>query len=239
MDIKTQILKALGLSQEVKLGYQNKLEDGTIIVSTADELIAGSDVSIMAEDGSLIPLPVGEYTTEDGVGFSVTTEGTVAEIYEEEVADETAEDTEEVEAAEDEGTEDEATEEAPAAEEVVSVITDEVAAATEEIAVAIDEATGDEVTPEVAAAAAEIAIAIVEEKIDEVALNKQLKELTSALKSELNKISTRLSNVEGSAAGEPVSVSKFSNDKPVELSKAEYSKLSTKDRFFYNLAKSN
>ena len=35
MDIKEQILKALGLSEEIKLEYQNKLEDGTIIVSTA------------------------------------------------------------------------------------------------------------------------------------------------------------------------------------------------------------
>ena len=61
------------------------------------------------------------------------------------------------------------------------IITDEVAAATDEIATAIDEATGDEVTPEVAEAAAEIAVAIVEEKVEEVAMNKQLKELTEVL----------------------------------------------------------
>ena len=38
MEIKEKILKALGLSEEVKLGYQAKLEDGTIITSSSDEL---------------------------------------------------------------------------------------------------------------------------------------------------------------------------------------------------------
>ncbi len=40
-----------GLSKEVNLEYQNKLEDGTIIVSSAAELAAGVDVSILTEDG--------------------------------------------------------------------------------------------------------------------------------------------------------------------------------------------
>ena len=162
-----------------------------------------------------MPLPVGEYKTEDGVGFSVTTEGTVAEIYDEETEEAPAE--EEVEAQEEEAP----AEEAPAAEEVATVITEEVAQATEEIAVAIDEATGDEVTPEVAEAAAEIAIAIVEEKIEEVAMNKHLKELTDVLNTELSAIKKRIKEVEGSAAGEAVSVSKFSKTKVEELTKKD------------------
>ena len=177
MELKNQILKALGLSEEVKLEYQNKLEDGTIIVSSADELSAGADVSILTEDGTTIPLPVGEYTTEDGTGFSVTEDGTVSEIYTEE------EETEEVEAAEEE------TEEVEAMEGDVAEV---VSSATEEIAVAIEEATGDEVTTEVATAAAEIAVAIVEEKIEEVAMNKQLLELTEVLKTELSDLKTIL-----------------------------------------------
>ena len=80
MDIKKQILNALGLSTEIKLEYQNKLEDGTIIVSSADDLAAGVDIQILVEAGSTMPLPVGEYTVEAGTEFTVTTEGTVATV---------------------------------------------------------------------------------------------------------------------------------------------------------------
>lgn len=217
MELKNQILKALGLSEEVKLEYQNKLEDGTIIVSSADELSAGVDVSILTEDGTTIPLPVGEYATEDGVGFSVTEDGTVAEIYTEETKE-----TEEVEA-----------------EDVSEVeVTEVVSDATEEIAVAIEEATGDEVTPEVATAAAEIAVAIVEEKIEEVAMNKQLLELTEVLKTELSNLKTRLEEVENTPATNPLNHNKFSSNETIqELSRAEYEKLGSKGRYFYNLSK--
>ena len=223
MELKNQILKALGLSEEVKLEYQNKLEDGTIIVSSADELSAGADVSILTEDGTTIPLPVGEYTTEDGTGFSVTEDGTVSEIYTEE------EETEEVEAAEEE------TEEVEAMEGDVAEV---VSSATEEIAVAIEEATGDEVTTEVATAAAEIAVAIVEEKIEEVAMNKQLLELTEVLKTELSDLKTRLEEVENTPATNPLNHNKFSSNETIqELSRAEYEKLGSKGRYFYNLSK--
>tara|TARA_R110000744_G_scaffold109715_3_gene207241 strand:+ start:4757 stop:5437 length:681 start_codon:yes stop_codon:yes gene_type:complete len=224
MELKNQILKALGLSEEVKLEYQNKLEDGTIIVSSADELSAGADVSILTEDGTTIPLPVGEYATEDGTGFSVTEDGTVSEIYTEE--------TEEVEAEEVEAEE---TEEVEAAEGDVAEV---VSSATEEIAVAIEEATGDEVTPEVATAAAEIAVAIVEEKIEEVAMNKQLLELTEVLKTELSDLKTRLAEVENTPATNPLNHNKFSSNETIqELSRAEYEKLGSKGRYFYNLSK--
>ena len=95
MDLKQQILVALGLDkqEEVNLEYQNKLEDGTIIVSTADSLEAGVDISVLTEDGTTMLLPVGKYKTEDGQGFSVEVEGVVAELYEEEVEEEEAEET--------------------------------------------------------------------------------------------------------------------------------------------------
>ena len=84
MELKTQILKALGLHKDeaTNLEFQAKLIDGTIIVSSADELAAGVDVAILAEDGTTMALPIGKYETEDGVGFSVEEEGKVAEIYE-------------------------------------------------------------------------------------------------------------------------------------------------------------
>jgi hypothetical protein len=63
MDIKEQILVALGLnkSEEIKLEFQAKTEDGTIVVSTAEELEAGVDISVLTEDGTTIPLPAGTY----------------------------------------------------------------------------------------------------------------------------------------------------------------------------------
>ncbi len=229
MDIKKQILNALGLSTEIKLEYQNKLEDGTIIVSSADDLAAGVDIQILVEDGSTMPLPVGEYKTEDGTEFTVTTEGTVATVGAEE-----EEETEEVEASEevDAKKKDKKMYEETEAKDV---ITDEVVQATDEIATAIDEATGDEVTAEVAEAAAEIAVAIVEEKIEEVAMNKQLKELTVVLKDELSTLKTRLEELEETAADAPVSLSKFSTNKVEEVSKADLAKMSSKERFYYNL----
>ena len=47
MDLKNQILVALGLNKgEVQLEWQSKLEDGTIVVSTAETLEAGVDISV-------------------------------------------------------------------------------------------------------------------------------------------------------------------------------------------------
>ena len=77
MDLKKQILNALGLNKDegVKLEYQNKLIDGTIIVSSADVLAEGSDISILAEDGTTMPLPAGVYEVEDGTKIEVVDEG--------------------------------------------------------------------------------------------------------------------------------------------------------------------
>ncbi len=98
MDLKKQILSALGLDkdEEVKLGWQAKSEDGTIFVSTAEELEAGVDISVLTEDGTTIPLPAGTYKTDTGVSFRVDEEGIVSEVLESETEEEV-----EVEAAED------------------------------------------------------------------------------------------------------------------------------------------
>jgi len=101
MDLKKQILVALGLDKEaVTLAWQSKLEDGTIVVSTAETLEAGVDASVLTEDGTTIPLPIGTYKTEDGLTFRIEEEGVVAEVMESET-----EEKEEVEAAEDDGKE--------------------------------------------------------------------------------------------------------------------------------------
>ena len=232
MDIKKQILSALGLDEEIKLEYQAKLEDGTIIVSSADALEAGVDISIMTEDGSTMPLPPGSYMTEDGTSFTVETEGTVKSVGEEEESPEEEEAGKDKEKYEEEAP----AEEAPAADEVKEVITDEVAAATDEIAEAINEATPEEVTPEIAEAAAEIAVAIVEEKVEEVAMNKQLKELSEVVGKELRDLKLKIEKLENEPASEPLKLNKFNNNGFEELSKAEYDKLGSKARFFYNLS---
>ena len=84
MDLKNQILVALGLDkgEEVSLAWQAKSEDGTIFVSTAEELEAGVDISVLTEDGTTILLPIGSYSTDTGVTFRVEEEGIVAEVME-------------------------------------------------------------------------------------------------------------------------------------------------------------
>jgi len=93
MDIKEQILVALGLDKgtAVKLEWQAKSDDGTIFVSTAEELAEGVDVSVLTEDGTTILLPIGTYTTDTGVTFRVEEEGIVAEVLETETEEEVEE----------------------------------------------------------------------------------------------------------------------------------------------------
>lgn len=126
MDLKDQILVALGLDKkdEVTLSFQAKLEDGTIVVSEADALAEGVDVSVLAEDGSILPMPIGEYRTEDSLAFTVEVEGIIASVSQEEAPEEE----EIVEEAPEEEAELEATEEVAAEEVVEDVLEEEVAA---------------------------------------------------------------------------------------------------------------
>lgn len=85
MDIKTRIRVALGIEDEVVLGYEGKLKDGTIIVAEADALAEGVEVRVLTEDGTQIAVPVGAYELEDGTTFVVEEEGIVASLGEAEV----------------------------------------------------------------------------------------------------------------------------------------------------------
>ena len=102
MDLKNQILVALGLDkgEEVMMAWQAKSEDGTIFVSTAEELEAGVDISVLTEDGTTILLPIGSYSTDTGVTFRVEEEGIVAEVMETETEEEVTEEVVEEELAE-------------------------------------------------------------------------------------------------------------------------------------------
>ena len=214
MTLKNQILVALGLNKakSLRLEWQAKTDDGTILVSTADELTSGVDISVLTEDGTTIALPAGSYTTDTGVSFRVDEEGIVAEVLQAEaeaVAEEMADvgDWEGMEKRiqnledavaklkEDKvgGDTEMADEEVEVAvEEAVEEVVEEVVAVAEdavtEIAAAIDDATPAEVTPELAEQAAAIAVEVLQEKAEEVVVEATtLRKTRKSTKSTLRK----------------------------------------------------
>jgi len=222
MELKTQILKALGLSteEEYTLEYQAKLEDGTTIVSSSDALEVGVDVSVLTEDGTTIPLPEGEYKVEDGVSFKVEEEGKVSEIMEEEEEEEDA--TEEEAAEEEEDVEMEIIEEVEEPSEVEEARHPKKIKTTEEI-----EFNKEELIKEVANIVSEL---LGDMKTEVTELSSQIEDLRGykeTLEEEVIELSAE-------PAGTPITTNKFSTDhKP--LSRKDYNKLNGKDRFLYNL----
>lgn len=227
MDIKEQILVALGLNKDesVKLEWQAKSEDGTIFVSTAEELEAGVDISVLTEDGTTILLPIGTYKTAEGVTFRVEEEGVVAEVMETETE-------EEVEATEDK--EEMAEEEDKYAdvgdwegmEKRIQNLEDAVAKLKE------DKVGGDEEVEELAEEVTEPGTNPKSIKTTEVVEFSAEEELEK-LKSENEKLKTELAK---SPADSPINTNKFSSERK-PLSRKEYSKLSRQERFLYNLNK--
>ena len=230
MDLKTQILKALGLEKdvEVKLEYQAKLTDGTIIVSSADDLVAGADVSILAEDGTTMPLPVGNYETEDGTSFTVEEEGIVAEIavVEEEEArkeEEDYKDEEEVEMNE------EIVEEVVEPSEVEEARHPKKIKTTEEI-----EFNKEEVIAEIGAVIKEL---LAEVRNDVSRLSAELDEMKNTnetLEIEKETLSAQLEAVSKEPAAEPVTTNKFTTNKK-DVTPVEYRKMTRQEKFLYNL----
>jgi len=227
MDIKEQILVALGLNKDesVKLEWQAKSEDGTIFVSTAEELASGVDISVLTEDGTTILLPIGTYKTAEGVTFRVEEEGIVAEVMETETE-------EEVEATEDK--EEMAEEEDKYAEvgdwegmeKRIQNLEDAVAKLKE------DKVGGDEEVEELAEEVTEPGTNPKSIKTTEVVEFSAEEELEK-LKSENEKLKTELAK---SPADSPINTNKFSSERKA-LSRKEYSKLSKQERFLYNLNK--
>ena len=234
MDIKEQILVALGLNkaeEEIKLEWQSKGVDGTIYVSTAEELESGVDVSVLTEDGTTIPLPVGTYKTEDGVSFRVEEEGVVGEVIESETEEkeEASEEVKEEEMGE-EDDKDNYDEEADVAdwegmEKRIKNLEDAVADLKKQIG-----ETGD--VEEMAEEVSEPGTNPKSIKTTEVVEFSAEEELEK-LKAENEKLKTELAE---SPADNPLNTNKFSSEKVV-LSKADYKKLSKQERFLYNLNK--
>jgi len=227
MELKTQILKALGLNKDeaTNLEFQAKLIDGTIIVSSADELAAGVDIAILAEDGTTMALPVGEYETEEGVGFSVEEEGIVAEIYE----------TEEVETEEEEDYKDE---EEVEMEEVVEEVVEpsevnrlpKKIKTTEEV-----EFNKEAVIEEIGAVIKEL---LTEVRNDVSRLSSELEEMkgtNEALEVEKETLSAQLEVLSKEPASEPVTTNKFSNKTKNTVSAIEYRNMSRQEKYWYNI----
>ena len=252
MDIKEQILVALGLNkaeEEITLAFQAKGEDGTIYVSTAEELESGVDISVLTEDGTTIPLPTGTYKTEDGVSFRVEEEGVVSEVLQSETEEEDTE--EEVDARYEDKEKEEMADvvefkfpesDAEKADWAKSYeeMKDKVDNLMDAIA-DIKERLGEGDTEDVEMSE-EITDTVEEEKSDSPktvttktteVVEFSAEEEIEKLKAENEKLKTELA---ASPADLPINTNKFSSDKPV-LSNKEYKKLSKQERFLYNLNK--
>jgi hypothetical protein len=245
MDIKEQILVALGLNkaeEEIKLAWQSKGEDGTIYVSTAEELESGVDISVLTEDGTTIPLPIGTYKTEDGVSFRVEEEGVVGEVIESETEEEVeakdekeemAEETELAEEDKDEYDEEAAVYDWEGMEKRIKNLEDAVADLKSRMGegdseeVEMQEETTDTIEDEKSESPKTVTTKTTE--VVEFSAEEELENL----KAENEKLKTELA---ASPADTPINTNKFSSEKPV-LSRKEYNKLSKQEKFLYNLNK--
>ncbi len=225
MDLKEKILVALGLNEEeVKLGWQGKSEDGTIFVSTAEELEAGVDISVLTEDGTTILLPIGTYKTEDGISFRVDEEGVVAELIESE--------TEEKEEASEEASEEVKAEEEADVGDWAGM---EKRIENLEIAVAKlkeDKEGGDDESEEMSEEIEEPSTNPKSIKTTEVKEFSAEEELEN-LKAENEKLKTELAE---SPADTPINTNKFSAERPTPTAQ-DFKRMTKQEKFLYNLNK--
>jgi len=226
MDLKEKILVALGLDkEETKLGFQAKSDDGTIFVSTAEELESGVDISVLTEDGTTIPVPAGTYKLDTGVSFRVEDEGIVSEVLESET-EEKEEASEEVKAGEDRGEDDDeaSVDDWEGMEKRIKNLEDAVSDLKKQIG---EKGDVEEMTEEVVEPSKNPKTITTKEVVEFSA------EEVEAIKAENEKLKTELAE---SPADAPINTNKFSTEKPA-LTKKQYNKLSKQERFLYNLNK--
>jgi len=215
MDLKKQILVALGLDkdEEVSMAYQAKSEDGTIFVSTAEELEVGVDISVLTEDGTTILLPVGTYKTDTGVTFRVEEEGIVAEVMETETEEVVEEEEMAEEVTEELEVEDDAferlVERVQNLEDAIADLKEDKVEATEEVEELEVEERGT--TPKSI-------------KTTEVVEFEELKAENERLKTELAE----------SPASAPLDTNKFSSERAAPT-KQEIKRMTQQERFLHNL----
>jgi len=229
MDLKEKILVALGLDKEVQLGWQGKSEDGTIFVSTAEELESGVDISVLTEDGTTILLPVGTYKTDAGVSFRVEEEGIVGEVIESETEEkeEASEQVKEEEMGEDRGEDDDeaSVDDWEGMEKRIKNLEDAVSDLKRQIG---EKGDVEEMTEEVTEPGTNPKT-ITTKEVVEFSAEEELENL----KAENEKLKTELAETPADA---PINTNKFSSERPA-LSRKEYNKLSKQERFLHNLNK--
>jgi hypothetical protein len=215
MDLKKQILVALGLDkgEEVTMAWQGKSDDGTLFVSTAEELEEGADFSVLTEDGTTILAPIGTYRLDSGVSVRIEEEGVIAEIIQSET--ETEEVEEEMELAEEADIED-----WKGLEIRIKNLEDAVADLKR------DKDGGDDEVEEMA------------EEVIEPSTNPKTIKTTEVvefsvedLKAENELLKAELASQPASA---PLDTNKFSSEKK-PVSKLDYSKMSKNEKFLHNL----
>ena len=230
MDLKNRIRVALGLDAETKLAVQEKLVDGTIIVSEADMLEVGADISILGEDGMTTLLAPGNYELENGTKIMVEVEGVIAEIEVAEVEEEVVEETPEVE--------EEVVEEEELSAEVVE--NTPVAPMPKKIKETTEyEFSKEEVITEITNVVSEL---LSEAQKDIESIRAELSEVRAygeTIENENTDLNAKLTELSAEPATDEVVLNKFANVEVKELSKVELSKLSTKDRVKYNLSQLN
>jgi hypothetical protein len=230
MELKKQILEALGLNkeEELQLGFQAKTDDGTIMVSTAEELEAGVDISVLTEDGTTIPLPAGTYKLDTGVSFRVEDEGIVAEVLQSETEEE---EEVEVEAAEDDRKEEADVGDWEGMEKRIQNLEDAVANLKRAIGEGDEVEEMSEETPEEVTEEAGENPKTVTTKTTEVV--EFSAEDYKTLKAENEKLKEELA---AKPAEAPLNTNKFSSEKP-PLSTAEYNRLTKRERILMGLHK--
>jgi len=218
MDLKNQILVALGLDkgEEVSLAWQAKSEDGTIFVSTAEELAEGVDISVLTEDGTTILLPVGTYKTDTGVTFRVEEEGIVAEVMETET-EEVVEEEEMEEVTEELEVEDDAferlVERVQNLEDAIADLKEDKVEATEEVEELAVEVEERGTTPKSIKTTE-----VVEFSIED-------------LKAENERLKTELASAPASA---PLDTNKFSSERATPTAQ-DFKRMTKQEKFLYNL----
>ena len=229
MDLKERILVALGLQKdEVSLAVQEKLEDGTIVVSNAESLEVGADISVLTEDGTQEPLQPGDYTLESGVMIVVEEAGIIAEIKEVE--------------------EEEVEEETPTEEEVEEEV-EEVEASSEEVVETTQpkkikeikeyEFSKEEIITEITNVVSEL---LSEAQKDVESIRAELADMKgyqATMEEENVSLSNEVAKLSAEPAATPESLNKFSKNTIVEPTIAERKRWTTKDRLRYNLSKLN
>jgi len=210
MDLKTRIRVALGIEEETtQLAYEGKLADGTIIVSEADALAEGVAVNVLVEDGTQIPLPVGEYETEEGMKFIVEEEGVISSMMEEAEEEEDDMKKDDDDKIYEEDKEEMSNDNAELFAEIGAVVKE-----------LLEEVRND--------------ISRLNSELDELRGENLAKDENIAeLQEENTNLSAQVKELGEAPAENPVKVNKFKKE-AVKLSEVEYDKLTPQQKYLYN-----